>query len=564
MNAIPKPFEQIRPFRSDHSKRAGRAGLSLLILAIAWGCGSEPIEPAADVERTGTSFIRLDMAVWEEPGPRDILLMQNGSLVAIDVVPDAAIAAIDIIPDTPLDPTAPYEILMAPVIERAMVPYGPLWITAGDPDCDTSLELQVDADEDGIPDCHEKSGTYHWGMPLHYWGARPNQVDVFVEVRYLEDEMNVARPWMRPWPQALDKVRDEFAANGYVVHFDVGDLYEGNTYAGYEQGVDWSGEFNLNDDDHGFDFATEIVWVTPEADCNTVGACAQDATGWDSWTSNDNFLTSYVSAMMKGRDRSFYFVLFANSADGPNSSASGRSHNGGRNAVVTLGQLGSFTLQQLQDPNTPHNLPATATEQSNKIINYQAAVLMHEMGHMFGLREGGDWQLQGKPNYMSTMSYVHMFTGLPLTEDDLQIRHQNYQHYYVENLDCDEVFLSSLANGPLGDPSQFHIGYSDGNVAPLDESSLDESSGIGMAPWQMSDGIDWNCNGSETDMLVDYNITYIGFYPNIGVCGTSMIRSDDELVDYDDWGNLELYHREHFVSGEWPNAGLPFECAFPG
>jgi hypothetical protein len=555
MNAILEPLASLLPLRSS------RAAIPLLALGVAWGCGAEPFEPPSDVERTGTSFIRLDMATWEEPGPRDILLMQNGSLVDIDVIPDASIAAIDIVPDTPLDPAAPYELLMAPPIERAMVPYGPLWITAGDPDCNTSLELQVDADEDGIPDCHEKSGTYHWGMPLHYWGAAPNQVDVFVEVRYLRDQLNTPRPWMRPWPQALDKVRDEFLANGYVVHFDVGDLYEGNTYDGYEQGVDWSGEFNLNDDDHGFDFAANIDWVTPEPACDTVvSPCVDDADGWeDGWTAN-NFLTTYASAMMKGRDRSFYFVLFANSAD---SNASGRAHAGGRNAIITLGQFGSFVIQQLQDPNAAHNVPANATEQRNKIINSQAAVLMHEMGHMFGFREGGDLQLQGKPNYMSSMSYAHMFTGLPQSTAELQIRHQNYQSYYMMNADCGPVSLSTLTHGPLGDPSQFHIGYSDGNASTLDESSLDESDGIGMAPWGVSGAVNWNCDGESDDVLTSYNITGEGFYLDIQPCGAESTEIDEEVTDHDDWGNLELYHRTHFLSGEWPNAGLPFECAFP-
>lgn len=565
MNAIFEPSGPRIPLRSNHSTPIGRAGLSLLALGIAGGCGAESSwEPLENAERTGPSFIRLDMAVWEEPGRGDIQLMQNGSLVDIDVIPDPAIAAIDIVPDTPLDPTASFELLTAPAIERGMVPYGPLWITAGDPDCNTSLELQVDADEDGIPDCHEKSGTYHFGMPLHYWGARPNQVDVFVEVRYLLDpNVNDQRPWMRPWPQALDKVRDELAANGYTVHFDVGDLYEGTDYAGHEMGVDWSGEFNLNDDDHSFPFATEILWVTPEPDCETVGPCVSDASGWAEWGSDVNFLTSYVSAMMKGRERSFYFVLFANSADGPNFNASGRSHAGGRNAIVTLGQLGSFALTPLQNQNTAHNLPATETEQRNKIINYQAAVLMHEMGHMFGFREGGDVQLPGKPNYMSTMSYVHMFTGLPQNDADLQIRHQNYQHHYVDNDDCPEVFLSSLANGPLGAPAQFHIGYSHGTVGSLDESSLDESQGIDTPPWPMTGAINWNCDMESNDVLTGYNITDAGFYPELGSCGETQLRIDDEVTDHDDWGNLELYHRKHFVLGTWPNAGLPFECAFP-
>jgi hypothetical protein len=164
---------------------------------------------------------------------------------------------------------------------------------------------------------------------------------------------------------------------------------------------------------------------------------------------------------------------------------------------------------------------------------------------------------------MSTMSYTHMFTGLPQSDAELAIRHKNYQNYYMSNPNCGAVTLSSLTHGPLGNPSDFHIGYSDGDASTLDETALVESAGIGTAPWGMSGGIDWNCDGDAVDSPANYNITGKGFYPGLGSCGQEATQIDEEVTDHDDWGNLELYHRTHFLSGVWPNAGLPFECAFP-
>mgnify|MGYP002619554268 CR=1 FL=1 len=490
-----------------------------------------------------------------------IVLVQHGAEVPVTVKLDSKLGIIRVLVDQPLDGSAPYQLQLGPSIQAAMKPNGHLWITPGDPDCDEAWEFQVDEDQDGIPDCSEKVGAYHFGMPLHYWGARVDQTDVFVEVRHMADQPNVSRPWMQPWPQALDKVRQVFADHGVAVHFDVGDLYEQPGHPGWVDGEDWSGVFNLNGDDHQVDYAGNVPWVTPAAQCQTEGPCA-NGTGWDTWT-NDNFLTNYVSMMMPGRERSFYYVLFARRAD---DGGSGKAHRGGGNAIITLGQSPSFAIQATTNP---RNLPADAQEQRNKIINYQASVLMHEMGHMFGLGEGGDTQLEAKPNYFSVMSYVYMFTGLPQNTHDLQQRYANYRSQHLSgwplHLDeCPTIYLSQLENGPLGDPEQFHIGYSNGTASLLWEANLVEQAGIDSTPWGPSGPLDFNCNGATNDLLGPFHITGRGWYTDEKVCGESVHRDDDRVTDHDDWGKLRLYHRERFLSGDWPNAGLPFVCPFPG
>ena len=91
-----------------------------------------------------------------------------------------------------------------------------------------------------------------------------------------------------------------------------------------------------------------------------------------------------------------------------------------------------------------------------------------------------------------------------------------------------------------------------------------EQAGIDSTPWGPSGPLDFNCNGATNDLLGPFHITGRGWYTDEKVCGESVHRDDDRVTDHDDWGKLRLYHRERFLSGDWPNAGLPFVCPFPG
>ncbi|MCK6527063.1 hypothetical protein L6R50_05685 [Myxococcota bacterium] len=532
---------------------AGALGATLLGLALGPGAASSPLwEPLAPA---GSGHIELHLS---RPVPRRMVdpsllyLVQDGREIRGSIRYDRRQGIITLRPPGGLVSTRPFDLVLPPDVEVAMVPNGHLWITDGDPECVTLEDFQVDGDEDGIPDCNEKTGTYYWGQPLHYWGARVDQPDIFAEVRYMEHD---EKPWLPPRAEALAKVRDVFAAAGYAVHFDAGDRYEGED--------EYAGIFNLSGGDNGVAYQADVGWAVPEPDCDTVvSECVPDTDGWDVW-SDANFTKDYADHMLwEGRERSFYYVLFANNASASN--ASGRTVNAARSTVITLGQFGSFEIDRV-DEDAQRNLPLSPEEQANKIVNYQSAVLLHEMGHMFGLREGGDVQVQGKPNYFSSMSYVYMFPGLPFSDADFQLRYYNYQVFADLNFDCPEIFLSDLANGPLGDPAEFHIDYSWGTADSIDEQSLVEQAGVGETPWTDATGpIDWSCDGDATDAGFAQNVTGPGWYVDEDhPCGHETEAQDDLSVDHAGWANLRLYHREHYLAGEWPNAGLPFECPFP-
>lgn len=542
--------------RTSEGKRrplAGILGATLLALALAPGAASAPMRDLPGPAASGHLELHLTRLVPRRiVAPSLIYLVQDGREIRGSVRYDRRQGIVSLRPSPGLVSSRPFDLVLPPDVEMAMVPNGHLWITDGDPECATLEDFQVDGDEDGIPDCSEKTGTYYWGQPLHFWGARVEQPDLFVEVRYMEHD---EKPWLAPRAEALAKVRDVFAAAGYAVHFDAGDRYEGDD--------DYAGTFNLSGGDNGVSYQGDVGWASPEPDCDTVvSACVPDTDGWASW-SDANFTKDYADHMLwEGRERSFYYVLFANNASAPD--ASGRTMNAARSTVVTLGQFGSFDVVGVVD-GTPRNLPQTAEEQTNKIVNYQAAALLHEMGHMFGFREGGDVQVQGKPNYFSVMSYVFMFPGLPTSDTDFQLRYFNYQVFEDLNFDCPEVFLSDLENGPLGDPASFHIDYSWGTADPIDEGDLAEWAGVGVAPWTDASGpIDWSCDGDATDDGFSQNVTGKGWYVDEDhVCGHEEEAQDDVSVDHADWTHLRLYHREHYLAGDWPNAGLPFECPFP-
>ena len=74
---------------------------------------------------------------------------------------------------------------------------------------------------------------------------------------------------------------------------------------------------------------------------------------------------------------------------------------------------------------------------------FQAATLMHELGHNFGRSHGGDLaQLNGKPNYLSVMSYLFQLNGL---FDD------NPEHAGIPQLDFSGEALGALNESNLTD-----------------------------------------------------------------------------------------------------------------
>jgi hypothetical protein len=349
----------------------------------------------------------------------------------------------------------------------------------------------VDTDGDGIPDSAEVLGGTFGGIDLYAMGARTSQKDIFIEI----DGMNSLDPGVIPRSESLQMVVDSFSAQGIAIHFDAGTKFSGafSTL-----------NFNLGQGD-------SVVDYEP---CVTM-----NQTTCTSNTSNKRSIYDWKDENMDLRRRSvFHYLLFGNSqlANG-NAGSSGLAELVGNDLIVTLGNWGLTT-----------NIGTSL----NRLINYQASTIMHELGHNLGLEHGGNEETNYKPNYWSVMNYMYQLNGL----DPDPTSSTAYQRWRLARGDSTPL-VCALVGSPCGDKAQFVMSYSNGSSGALDETNLFEANNVGRgstggayADWNMSGAL--NAGALSIDLNADGN--------------PSVIR------DYNDWGNLIL----PFTRQAFGNAGV--------
>lgn len=352
------------------------------------------------------------------------------------------------------------------------------WRAFATPRAVNDVSSDLDADGDGLPDAAEVSGSHFAGLDLYAMGARPGVRDVFVEI----DRMDSADPSVSPRREALDKAVAVFAAQGIALHFDTGPLFA----------QDFDREnYNLG--------GGNVVPFAKGVDLRPSESGVAD-------------LYDYKAAHFAPQRRTaFYYMLFGYSqqADGSPGS-SGRGEVLGNDSIITLGG---------------YDLGVSTQRKRNLLANYQAATMVHELGHNLGLRHGGDEDVNYKPNYLSVMNYLYSVWGLPSIGDSEGDR-------YDLATSCSLWFLSDLENPPTSSPAQFSIDFSHGEGADLDEQHVRESEGLGHV---QSDAVDFDCSGKiEHEYAADLNF-------------------DDELStlrDHDDWANLRLVFARSVASND--------------
>ncbi len=117
-------------------------------------------------------------------------------------------------------------------------------------------------------------------------------------------------------------------------------------------------------------------------------------------------------------------------------------------------------------------------------ILLEGGIFMHELGHNLGLRHGGDTDQLYKPNYMSVMNYSYL-NGI----------------------------ATSPVPGTLMGPLTHRVDYSDRVLPTLDESNLDEFSGVGAGD---GDIVRWMGFNRRTGI----------FFPNLRAPGMGPIDWD--------------------------------------
>jgi hypothetical protein len=400
------------------------------------------------------------------------------------------------------------------------------------PGCFDALGRVIDADGDGLPDCWETNSTSGNGIDFDGDGivdlvlcvsvpvggqypnpsvtecADPTHKDLFVEIDYMQFHL--------PNPQALTQAADSVATIGVQ---SIREAFAAAPVA------------NVAPSGTGINIHFQVDEQLPHFDQIVLTPCTQSTGSVASFVDFDavkatNFGTVADRAntqTLNAKRLAFRYVIFGHDlaplASNGGLGSSGCSEVGGDDAVVTLGSFsGSGTI-------AGHTGGMGSQDE-------QAGTLMHELGHLLGLRHGGDDDINCKPNYRSVMSYSRQFSGSPIVGRRLD---------YSRSLD------------PLisGDPA---------NTGILNEISLNELVGLGVDPslgplpaflntadqivfgpgaWSFATAnvapINWNRNKDKKgNPIYETNATA---NINDGSGCTSLV-TNEKLFGHNDWANL--------------------------
>ena len=374
------------------------------------------------------------------------------------------------------------------------------WMTLGGPN---DVTTDAASDGDAIPDSAKQKGGTFAGMPLYDWGARPGQKDIFIHLDYMDrtqDPTDAAGDEaMVPNKKALDHVVAVFAAKGYVVHFDVGDLFSSTKGD--------AANYNLDGRSHKVPWALSL----------TIGLYANYA--------NANEYKVKYMPLEKGR--AFFYMLFGSSQNANGGAgSSGLANLPGSTSIVTFGRY------YIKSP---------------RLINYQASTILHEFGHNLGLRHGGDENLNHKLNYFSIMNYLYQLKGLPTigTDDDTRYYAQAKAQQGSLAFHDDRTIWSNWVASPDSNPDTFLINYSDGTGKDIDPAAMNDTTGIGR-PNAMA--IDFDITNSTTKTSYPFDVMDF-------ITGTP---EANPLHDFDDWGKINLVFQrtiKGFDLGAGPERG---------
>lgn len=299
----------------------------------------------------------------------------------------------------------------------------------------------ADTDNDGLIDGDEVLGSAA-GLNLPAMGAKALRKTVLIEYDWFDDAVGCAAHSHRPTAAMMTQTAAAFSAMPVV----------------------------NPDGSSGIDFIQDYG----QGGLFTGGNLIADANGDIAGGVNGAEFAGYKAAhFASNRFRYFHYAILPHTYNNGNSS--GQAELPGDDLIVSLYCSGS-----------------TANVRNT---------IIHEIGHNFGLRHGGNVNCNYKPNYNSVMNYRYQFPGV--------------------DTDC-----TVPGNGVAG--------YSLGNRITLDENALNEAAGVcGLAAGV---AVDWNNSGTiQNPVVFDINASDAG---QVTTCGGTLTT----LTDYNDHSNLNLAH----------------------
>jgi len=327
----------------------------------------------------------------------------------------------------------------------------------------------ADSDLDGLPDLWEICGVsldpdgsgplVAVTIPLNLMGARPDRRDIFVRLDW--EAASGGHGSHQLLKKALENVVFAYRAQGIELHIDHG-VNSVNSPVEFSQAREVAHNTCIGDTDANENY----IWARP---ANVLGGVYFDD------IKNATYAAGPPGFRDSGRWPAFRYGISVHAlCKDPGVPRTNAGVVRGIPGVDFLISLGGYT-----------NGVGSEGEQTG--------AFMHELGHIMGLRHGGNENKNGKPNYLSIMNYAFAMPGL------------------------------------IGAPYTYDYSRA-ALVPPLDEASLSEgtgipgiASGLGTRQWCKTTGnaggfvddtsptsVNWNCNlNAQGRAIIDtVNVAY--------------------------------------------------------
>jgi len=323
-----------------------------------------------------------------------------------------------------------------------------------------------DQDGDGLLDAWEEQGggyTHDNGVhvDLYSMGARKDVQDIFVQIDYVK----YGAFDHRPIDAAIQAIKDSFLDHGIVLHVMIDEELPSA--------------------------------LSPEFLGEEVGGAYLWTGGTAGVTYFDDIKAAHFPEELSWAVR---YCVFAHKLPIGDLTTSGIAREGGSDFIVALGAYANGVGSPDQ----------------------QSGTFMHELGHLLGLRHGGDDDVKHKPNYLSVMNYSFQMTGL------ITSTHRKFDYSPMLLPALNENALSETA-GLGSDATGYGTKWYSKN-APVGNPFRSQA--------DATHDIDWNdANGVESGTVwADINKDLLPVILN----GSVVVAAPADLTGYNDWMHIDF------------------------